>query len=179
MPFPPNKPKAKNASEPILCSWLSALNQSTHCTHLLRQYSSVDACHRYYCCYSSWLARKIIWLTMFRIFCLDYLLLFDFEVSGKGQSSSKPKAPATNGHQLKMLTSQTDSSDSWRDEQLTHEPYEDVERVEGAEVGEVALVVAALRQEVLCVPPQLLKHSAISTTFTFYTIKSGKHVKNG
>ena len=96
---------------------------------------------------------------MFRIFCLDYLLLFDFEVSGKGQSSSKPKAPATNAHQLKMLTGQTDSNDSWRDEQLTHEPYEDVERVEGAEVGEVPLVVAALRQEVLRVPPQLLLHS--------------------
>ena len=53
-----------------------------------------------------------------------------------------PKAPATNAHQLKMLTGQTDSNDSWRDEQLTHEAYEDVERVEGAEVGEVALLVA-------------------------------------
>ena len=47
----------------------------------------------------------------------------------------------------------------WSSTKLTHEPYEDVERVEGAEVGEVALVVAALRQEVPRVPPQLLLHS--------------------
>ena len=31
--------------------------------------------------------------------------------------------------------------------------------MEGAEVGEVALVVAALRQEVPRVPPQLMLHS--------------------
>ena len=42
----------------------------------------------------------------------DYLLLSDFEVLGKGQSSSKPKAPATNAHQLKMLAGQADTDEA-------------------------------------------------------------------
>ena len=32
-------------------------------------------------------------------------------------------------------------TDRWREEQLTHEPYEDVEGVQKAKVGEVALLV--------------------------------------